>query len=138
MREIAQNLDLNEHVHFLGQVEEAEKFRILAMSDLYVSTSQHEGFGLVFLEAMACGLPVVCYDHGGQSDFLEDQRTGGLLPLNDVDSFIARCAELISDSALRSRIGEENRRRMESLYIDACAARYEALFEETIARGKRR
>ena len=138
LREITQSLDLNEQVHFLGQVEEAEKFRILAMSDLYVSTSQHEGFGLVFLEAMACGLPVVCYDHGGQSDFLEDQRTGALLPLNDADSFIARCAELISDSALRSRIGEENRRRMESLYIDACAARYEALFEETIARDKRR
>ena len=56
-------------VVFMGQVDEAEKFGILQMSGLYVSTSQHEGFGLAFLEAMACGLPVVCYDHGGQPTF---------------------------------------------------------------------
>ena len=51
---------------FLGHVAEAEKFRILRMCDVYVSTSQHEGFGLVFLEAMACGLPVIAMPTAGR------------------------------------------------------------------------
>lgn len=72
---------LGNKIVFMGYVEESEKFRILQMCDLYVSTSQHEGFGLVFLEAMASGLPIICYDQGGQMDFLRDQETGYLVSL---------------------------------------------------------
>jgi len=105
----------------------------LAMSDLYVSTSQHEGFGLVFVEGMAAGLPVVCYDHGGQTDFLESGRTGYVVPLNDLEAFGQRCRELIDDQALRRRMGEENRRRAEPMFADQCAKQYEALFEQVVA-----
>lgn len=117
---------------FLGYVDEAEKFRILQMCDLYVSTSQHEGFGLVFLEAMACGLPIICYDHGGQTDFLCDQLTGYLIPLNDTALFEERCALLVSDVGLRQSMGAYSRRRVEEYYIDRCAERYESLFERVV------
>jgi glycosyltransferase involved in cell wall biosynthesis len=119
-------------VLFLGYVEEAEKFRILQMCDLYVSTSQHEGFGLVFLEAMACGLPIVCYDHGGQTDFLRDQQSGYLIPLNDVALFKERCELLVSDMGLRQRMGTYNMGQVEEYYIDQCAKRYESLFERVV------
>src|SRR5690606_20343889 len=105
---------------------------LLALADLYVSTSQHEGFGLVFLEAMAAGLPVVCYDRGGQVDFLEDGATGFLVPLNDRPAFVARCRELLADAALRREIAARNRARVEELFIDRCAKRYEALFAAVI------
>ena len=59
-----------------GQVWEQGKFQALASADIFASTSQHEGFGLVFLEAMAFGLPVVCFNHGGQTDFLQSGETG--------------------------------------------------------------
>lgn len=121
--------DLGDRVKFLGRVEESEKFRILRMCDLYVSPSQHEGFGLVFLEAMACKLPVVCYDHGGQTDFLEDQKTGYLIPLNDLSRFRESCRRLITERELRSGIGEENLRRVEEFFIHNCARSYERLFE---------
>jgi glycosyltransferase involved in cell wall biosynthesis len=124
---------LAEKVLFLGHVEEGEKFRILQMSDLYVSTSQHEGFGLVFLEAMASGLPVVCYNHGGQTDFLEDKATGALLPLNDQAGFERACRALVLDRRLRRQIAEENLKRVEEFFIDRCAERYEAVFSEAIA-----
>ena len=100
-------------VLFLGHVAEAEKFSILRMCDVYVSTSQHEGFGLVFLEAMACGLPVICYAHGGQTDFLRDQETGYLLPLNDADLFAERCQQLVGSPELRKTMGVHNRQRVE-------------------------
>ena len=134
LKSMASDLRLLDRVHFLGQVDENEKFRILQMSDIYVSTSQHEGFGLVFLEAMSCGLPVVCYDHGGQTDFLEDGLTGWVLPLNDLPAFAASCRKLAIDRNLRERMGRENRRRAEELYVERCAERYEDIFQAAIKR----
>lgn len=131
------NRKLGEKVLFLGHVEEDEKFRILRMSDLYVSTSQHEGFGLVFLEAMASGLPVVCYNHGGQTDFLEDKVTGRLLLLNDLSGFESACRSLIEDRVMRQHIGKENLKRVEDFFIDRCAERYETVFQEAINQRKR-
>lgn len=132
LKELAQQRQVADRVHFMGYVEEDEKFRLLQISDLYVSTSQHEGFGLVFLEAMACGLPVVCYNHGGQTDFLTDQETGYLIRLNDADQFGERCWSLISRPELRRRMGETNRQRVEDYFIDRCALRYERVFKEAI------
>jgi glycosyltransferase involved in cell wall biosynthesis len=119
-------------VHFFGHVGELDKFRLLRMSDIYVSTSQHEGFGLVFLEAMASGLPVLCYGHGGQVDFLLDGQTGYLVPLNDLTAFTERCRELIGNPDLRRTIGEHNRERAESFYIETYARRYEGVFRDAI------
>ena len=62
----------------MGRVGE-EKFQIMCASDIYVSTAIHEGFGLVFLEAMESGLPVISYNNGGQVDFLMDNTTGFLV-----------------------------------------------------------
>jgi glycosyltransferase involved in cell wall biosynthesis len=125
---------LSDQIHFLGRVEEAEKFRILQMCDIYVSSSQHEGFGLVFLEAMACGLPIVCYDYGGQMDFLENATTGFLLPLNDLVGLEEQCRCLIKDHELRHKIGQENLHRIEEFFVDRCARRYEAVLQDAAAR----
>jgi glycosyltransferase involved in cell wall biosynthesis len=127
---------LTGQVLFLGHVPEAEKFSILQICDLYVSTSQHEGFGLVFLEAMACGLPIICYNYGGQTDFLRDQESGYLLPLNDVDVFAERCEWLVGSPELRKTMGASNRQRVEEYYIDQCAVRYESLFERIVEAEK--
>ena len=131
---------LENRVHFMGHVEEGEKFKILQMCNLYVSTSQHEGFGLVFLEAMASGLPIVCYDYGGQTDFLRDCETGYLVSLNDVELFKERCELLIGNPELRNKIGKDNKLRIEDFYIDRCASRYENAFNDvlTICGNKKR
>lgn len=127
---------LNDKVHLMGYVEEADKSAILNMSDLYVSTSQHEGFGLVFVEGMASGMPVVCYDHGGQTDFLEDGETGYLATLNDLDTFTERCRRLISDTELRNKMGQHNLQAVEPLFIESCALSYEEIFEEVVAKHR--
>jgi glycosyltransferase involved in cell wall biosynthesis len=132
LREQARALRVEDRVHFLGYVEEKDKFGTLKMSDIFVSTSQHEGFGLVFLEAMACGLPIVCYNHGGQTDFLKSGSTGYLIELNDRQSFLARCQDLIRDPDARKRMGADNCRRVEEFFIDRCASRYEDVFDHVI------
>jgi glycosyltransferase involved in cell wall biosynthesis len=134
LKEEARKRGLENRICFMGQVDESEKFRLLQMCDLFVSTSQHEGFGLVFLEAMASGLPVVCYNHGGQTDFLANTMTGYLLTLNDLAGFTDCCRRLIEDRALRQRIAQENTQRAKEFFIDRCAPRYEEVFQEAIAR----
>lgn len=134
LRQKASELSLSERVHFMGHTDERDKFRLLQMSDIFVSTSQHEGFGLVFLEAMASGLPVICYGYGGQTDFLVDGVTGHVVPLNDMALFADSCRTLISDREACERISAENRTRVEELYIDNCARQYEQLFEDVISK----
>lgn len=132
----ASELGVTDRVHFLGFVEEVEKLNILRMCDVFVSSSQHEGFGLVFLEAMAAGLPVLCYDHGGQTDFLESDINGYVVPLNDGSELASSCRRLAGDTALRKRMGETNIERVESLFIDRCAEQYEQLFETAISEKR--
>lgn len=132
LREEAQKLELGDQVRFYGYVEDTEKFRLLQISDIYVSTSQHEGFCLSFLEAMSCGLPVISYDHGGHTDFLMDHTTGYLVPLNDLDGFVERSRLLIENAELRRKLGENNRLIVEQYYIDTCASMYESEFKKTI------
>ena len=130
--------DVAEQVRFMGFVEESAKRELLSISDIFVSTSQHEGFGLVYLEAMAAGLPVVCYDRGGQTDFLEDGKSGHVVPLNDTKAFTERCRDLVSRRELCAAAGEHNRRRVEGFYIDRCAEQYEALFETLLPEADHR
>jgi glycosyltransferase involved in cell wall biosynthesis len=136
LRQAIRAADLGDSVLLLGSVDEREKFRILRLSDIYVSTSQHEGFGLVFLEAMATGLPVVCYDHGGQTDFLSNGTSGFLVPLNDLTRFQERCEELINDADRRGEISRANLERVEEFFIDTCAARYEDALSHVIERRR--
>jgi glycosyltransferase involved in cell wall biosynthesis len=132
LKEECRKRHLDGRVVFLGRVSDREKFRILQMADMYVSTSQHEGFGLVFLEAMTCGLPIVCYDHGGQTDFLRDEETGYLVPLNDLELFKNRCKLLVGSPGSRKSMGANNQREVAEFYIERCAMSYEKVFEGAI------
>lgn len=136
IRRAAVEHGVRDRVHLLGQVSETRKYQALSMANVFASTSQHEGFGLVFLEAMACGLPVVCYDKGGQTDYLASGRTGHVVPLDNVESFAATIRELSGSNEVCATIGRSNRLLVEEYFIDRCAARYESTFERAIA-GRR-
>lgn len=132
IRQGAQMRGIADRVHLVGQVDDAKKFAALSLADIFVSTSQHEGFGLVFLEAMAYGLPIVCYDRGGQSDFLRTGETGYVVSLNDRAAFTRAVIDLHDDAASRRRLGDNNRRNLEDYLIDRCAQRYETVFETAL------
>jgi glycosyltransferase involved in cell wall biosynthesis len=123
-------LGVRDRVHLLGQVSDERKYRALAIADVFASSSQHEGFGLVFLEAMAFGLPIVCYDHGGQTDFLATGVTGHVIRLNDQPAFTQAIVDMHEHAERRREIGRHNMQRVEEFFIDRCAERYEAVFAE--------
>lgn len=128
----AQQLGVGQRVHLLGGLADAEKFGLLAVADAFFSASQHEGFGLVFLEAMACGLPVVCFDRGGQTDFLRHGKTGRVLALNDLEGLARSIQELAGAPLTRQEMGTFNRNLAERYFIENCAAQYEQVFAAAI------
>jgi len=137
LKNLATRQGVENRVYWMGFVPEPTKQQILQNSDIFVSTSEHEGFGLVFVEAMAYGLPVVCYDNGGQTDFLSSGRNGFIVPLNDLDAIVRRCVQLVAETATRERIGKTNVEDVREYFIDQCTMRYELQFEE-ILRSRRR
>ena len=133
LEELAGSLGLAGRVTFTGWVSEDRKWEILRASNLYVSATLHEGFGLMFLEAMAVGIPVVTSNHGGHTDFLRDGRTGYLVQPGDEAALADAIAKLAGDSAAAAAMGEANRELFRSRYTIAhCAEAYEALFDEVL------
>lgn len=124
--------DVAHRVRMLGYVPDAVKYRAYRVADVFVSTSQHEGFGLVFLEAMAFGLPVVCYDRGGQTDFLATPATGNVVPLNDSRAFNEAVRALRDSPERRAEIRRNNLSSVEDYFISRCAERYEEVFERAV------
>jgi len=135
LRDLARTLGLSSQVDFLGAVWGDRKFQYLAAADMFVLPSAHEGFGLVFLEAMHCGLPVIAGASGGQTDFLRHGETGFLVPVGAVEVLAERILHLANDERLRRRMSEFNAQYVKRFHISGVAARYEALFLEVIGRS---
>ncbi len=129
----AREAGIADRVRFTGFVSEQRKWQLLAASDLYVSTTLHEGFGIAFLEAMTTGLPVICYDCGGQTDFLSKEFSY-LVPLGDKDLFRERLAGLCKETKLRARMGEAARREATNYSVDRLSARYLQIYRECLSR----
>lgn len=109
---LAVRLGLQTRVKFLGFVKPAEmsSYQREATAVL-VSSVWPEPFGLVGLEAMRQGLPVVAFDAGGIRDWLQDGENGFLVPWMDVDGYAAAVDRLLADKELARRLGEAGRAR---------------------------
>jgi glycosyltransferase involved in cell wall biosynthesis len=131
---LAQRLGLGERVRFVGHVVAERKWQLLQCADAYVSATLHEGFGLVYLEGMAAGLPIVTYDHGGQIDFLRHEETGYLVPLGDTAGLARAISRLISNPNEVERLRRKNLALAPQHRIEVCARQYEALLQR-VAEG---
>ena len=125
---MTREMNLEKQILFFGYASNEVKFQILNIADFYVSTSKHEGFGIVYLEAMVSGLPIVCFDRGGQTDFLIDGKTGYLVKYKDFDLFGERIRTLIENDLLKSEISVFNKRYSRDFLIEICARRYQNIY----------
>lgn len=94
-----------DQIHFTGWLSPSELASWYRAADVLVVPSRYEPFGMVILEGMLHGLPIVSSDVGGPAEILEDDRTALLFPPRDVSRLADAVTALICDDALRARIG---------------------------------
>ncbi|MEH1831616.1 MAG: glycosyltransferase family 4 protein [Nostoc sp.] len=109
---LAQNLGLEKQVKFLGARSDVEQ--ILQDTHIFVLSTNWESFGLVSVEAMRAGLPVIVSDVGGVGEVVMEGETGFLVPKADVLAMQERLTQLITDADLRIRMGDAGRKRYET------------------------
>ena len=104
---------------------------VYTSASIYAMTSRFEGFPLVLIEAMTCGLPVVAMDcPTGPGEIIDDDSNGLLVPDGDEPAFAAALSRLMSDSELRSRLAAQARADAVARYgLDATMQRWEEMFE---------
>ena len=128
--------ELGAPVRFLGRVANDDLPRVYGCADVFTMVCRNrwagleqEGFGIVFVEAAACGVPQVAGDSGGAADAVADEETGIVIRHPDrdataVDDTVAAFTRLLADDGLRRRMGAASRHRAETEFsYDVLAAR---------------
>jgi glycosyltransferase involved in cell wall biosynthesis len=127
-------LGLRERIAFLGLQDDVAK--LLNNLDIYVSSSTTEGFSIVCVEAMACGIPVVATRSGGPETILTHGRTGLLVPVGDPVAMANAIATLVADRDLAARIGEDGRREARAHFsLSTMLGSYESTIEGALKCG---
>jgi glycosyltransferase involved in cell wall biosynthesis len=128
LRRMAAKLDIGDRVRFTGQTDRVAEW--YAASDIVVSASDHEPFGLVVCEAMLMGCAVIACDEGGPREIVEHERTGLLVPRNR-GALAAAMDRLLRSPVERGRLGAAARDTALSDFTSARMVRdFEALLEE--------
>ena len=129
LRSQAAALGVDHHISFVGAVEHHELPLYYNAADVCVVPSHYESFGLVAVESMACGTPVVASRVGGLTTTISDGETGYLIPWRCAEPFAERLELLLDNDELRASFGRAGREAVErfrwSHVTDAVAALYD-------------
>lgn len=105
-----------------------------AESSMLVMSSHYEGFPMVMIEAMACGLPAVCFDFKcGPRDIIVEGENGLIVPDGDIEGLAEAIVRLMRDEELRKRMGENAKRVVETYSEERVMGQWINLYEEIIA-----
>ena len=138
--ELARELGVSSDVDFLTKVSDTELNALYDRASLFILTSVNEslhfeGFGMVFLEAAAHGLPTIGTTDNGISDAIEDGKTGVLVPQRDVEATAAAIRTLLSDKVLAMQMGERGRAFAAAHDQKHIARRYDEVYKSAIKRS---
>ena len=138
---LAKQLKIEEDVYFLGTKSGDELIQYYHLCDIYAHTpvninDEFEGFGIVYLEAGACGKPVVASDSGGVPDAVLDGVTGLVVPEKDVEATAKALKKVLTDEKLARELGNNGRKRAKELSWDNIAKKFVHLYEESVRNKK--
>lgn len=132
---LTRTLGIERYIEFLGF--QPNPFAYVKQADVFVLSSDFEGFGNVIVEAMALGIPVISTDCPyGPAEILADGEYGVLVPPDDEQALAEAIHSLLRDAGRRSTMGERARQRAEDFAIDQIVPRYEDLFWNLIEENE--
>jgi len=135
LKTISHKLGLDDRVQFAGFVSEAEKLRRYQEATVLTENSVKEGWGLIVLEANACGTPVVVARSPGLVDSSRDGVNGLMYDYGDVPALAEKLERLLTDEALRTRLGQQAIEWAKQWTWGGAAEAMERTIEETISEA---
>jgi glycosyltransferase involved in cell wall biosynthesis len=129
---LVEELDLEKHVVFRLNVTEEEKRALLRSARALVVPSAVEGFGIVVLEANACGVPVIA--SSGVPEGAVSERVNGLrYPFGDIKALAARIVEMLEDDALHAQLARNSLERAAGYGWSRIGAQFESVVRRAVA-----
>ncbi len=139
---LTRDLNLENNVVFIEQVPQDELLKYYYLADIFVLPSivneegETEGLGVVLLEAMACGVPVVGSGVGGIPDIIKDHETGLIAGQKDPDSLAEKIIKLLSNDRLREKIIKNGKKLIEEKYSwEIIADKFINIYRDVIKRN---
>jgi len=134
LRRLAYDLNLERQVDFLGELPHNKAMEYMSIADIFSLPSWREGFGIVYLEAMAHGKPVIACEGEGISDVIEHGETGLLAKPKDVESLAQAMDFLLGNPEKARKIGERARKLvLENYTWEENARKYMEIYRELVA-----
>jgi glycosyltransferase involved in cell wall biosynthesis len=130
---LAQDFPVNvqRQITLTGPLPQIDVDRYLQAADVFVAPSRYESFGLIYLEAMRWGTPVIGTWAGGIPEIVEHERSGLLVTTQDPSELAAAIVRLITTPSLRERLGRAGRKRVEQEFsVQRMSERMAALYQE--------
>lgn len=105
-------------VQFLGYVDDTKLQELYQKCTIFVAPSIYESFGIIFLEAMKAGKPVIGTNAGGIPEIVKDKETGLLINPGNVDDLSSKIIYLLDNAEMRKKMGEKGQKRLTELFSD--------------------
>ncbi len=132
---VARQLGILNKVKYIGNYQNIEE--LLLHADLIIQPSEHESFGLVALEAMAAGVPVIATKSGGIQELIIDGETGFLCEVGDIETMADRAIQILFDKKLQKEIGEKSIDRVKKYFsVEKILPQYEELYINTLTKNR--
>jgi L-malate glycosyltransferase len=129
--ELVRELNIEEDVLFLGKQENVGE--LFSICDLKLLLSEKESFGLVLLEAMACGVPVIGTRIGGIPEVIVDNETGFMVEVGDIESVAEKAVSLLSDIEKHSRFRENSVQHVREHFLsEKIVSIYEEIYNSLV------
>lgn len=136
LMELTKKLGINRNVAFKGSVDSQDLPKYYLACDIFVLHSLYEQFGIVLVEAMACGKPVISTKVGAIPDIVENEKTGLLVEPKNPKQLADAILKLANDEKLRKRLGEEGMKKAKEKYDwNIIVEEYLNAYEQLIKNG---
>ena len=132
LQNLIKSLDMGHKVKLLGSVPYEEIKELLSEHDIFILTSYFETFGRAYFEAMAIGLPVICAKDSGIYGIFKEMEQGISVNHSDIEDIKNKLELLISDSKLRTSIGENGKKLVQDYTWEKISITYGKLYEKAL------